>query len=114
MKIVLIDDEATVRGIVAEMLELDDHEVLQASSGPEGLDLLAAHGDVELVLTDVGMPHMNGWDVARAVKERYPGTRVGLITGYGEMNADASMRAAADFIIGKPVTEESLRAVRPS
>jgi CheY-like chemotaxis protein len=115
MKILLVDDEPTVRAIVAELLELDGHIVAQAENGPGALTLLAADKAFDLVLADVGMPRMNGWALAREIKERYPGIRVGLVTGYGETGPnDAQERSVVDFILAKPISEETLRATIPS
>jgi CheY-like chemotaxis protein len=66
---------------------------------------------VDVVLTDLGMPDMTGWDVARGVRTQRPGMPIGLITGWAvalEMSADE--RRAVDFVIAKPYTVEALRA----
>ncbi len=113
MRILLVDDEPSVRAIVAELLELEGHTVVQAENGPDGLAVLATDGGVELVLADVGMPRMNGWALAREVRARYPSVRVGLVTGYGSMGpSDPAERSVVDFIIAKPITEESLQVIR--
>jgi len=114
MKILLVDDEPTVRAIVAELLELDGHSVTQAENGPAALALLAGDKDFNLVLADVGMPRMNGWTLAREVRTGYPSVRVGLITGYGAtVPSDPADRSVVDFIIAKPITDESLQVIRP-
>jgi CheY-like chemotaxis protein len=114
MRILLVDDEPSVRAIVAELLELEGHTVVQAENGPDGLAMLATDAGVQLVLADVGMPRMNGWTLAREVRARYPTVRVGLITGYGATGpSDPAERSVVDFVIAKPITEESLRVIRP-
>jgi CheY-like chemotaxis protein len=113
MRILLIDDEPSVRAIVAELLEFEGHTVVQAENGPDGLAMLATDRSVELVLADVGMPRMNGWTLAREVRTRYPSVRVGLITGYGITGpSDAAERSVVDFVIAKPITEGSLQVIR--
>jgi CheY-like chemotaxis protein len=113
MRILLIDDEPSVRAIVAELLELEGHTVTQAENGPDGLAMLATDRGIELVLADVGMPGMNGWALAREVRTRYPSVRVGLITGYGITGpSDAAERSVVDFVIAKPITEGSLQVIR--
>ena len=115
MKILLVDDEPTVRDIVAELLELDGHIVARAENAPGALALLAADKSFDLILADVGMPHMNGWALAREVKGRYPDIRVGLVTGYGETGpSDPQDRSVVDFILAKPISEEVLRTVAPA
>jgi CheY-like chemotaxis protein len=113
MRILLIDDEPSVRAIVAELLELEGHTVTQAENGPDGLAMLATDRGIVLVLADVGMPGMNGWALAREVRTRYPSVRVGLITGYGITGpSDAAERSVVDFVIAKPITEGSLQVIR--
>src|SRR5882724_9909374 len=65
LKVLVIDDEPTVLEVIALMLAFDGHTVLTASNGEEGLARLAAGESVDLVLTDLMMPQINGWDVAR-------------------------------------------------
>ena len=109
--IVLIDDDQEVCHVIAEMLEEDGHRVIEAASGAEGLARLAETPGVDLVLTDLGMPDMTGWDVARAIKAMHPALLVGLVTGWGaEPQARPEERVAVDFILSKPVTQVALRA----
>ena len=82
LRILLIDDEPTVREALADTLVEDGHAVVQAPSGPEALARLGEGTPVDLVLTDLGMPEMTGWDVARAVRQRWPGLPIGLVTGW--------------------------------
>lgn len=110
LRILLIDDDAAVRAVLGAMLTEDGHTVVEASSGAAGLAQLAAGTPIDLVLTDLGMPGMTGWEVARAAKASHPHVRVGLITGWGEEpKASPEDRAGADFILAKPLTLEALR-----
>jgi signal transduction histidine kinase len=111
LAILLIEDEATVRETLAKLLTSQRHRVVQAAGGEEGLAQLGAGEPVDLVLTDLGMPGMTGWEVARAVKARWPHLPVGLITGWGEEpEGSDEERQAVDFVISKPVTLDTLRA----
>jgi len=119
LNILVIDDEPEVRETLAEMLVTEGHLVSQAAGGPEGLARLGAGAAVDLVLTDLGMPEMTGWQVAQAIKGRWPHLPVGLITGWGEeLEAFAEERRSVDVVITKPVTREGLREaiahVRPA
>ena len=106
-----MDDEREVRDVVAEILASQGHEVVQAAGGVEGLEYLDRGSPVDLILTDLGMPGMTGWEVARAAKARRPSLSVGLLTGWGEQPiAKPEDRAAADFVIAKPVTVAGLKA----
>lgn len=112
LRVLLIDDDAAVRSVVADMLAGDGHAVVQSASGAEGLAQLANEARVDLVLTDLGMLGMNGWDVARAVRAASPSTIVGLITGWDEgLGPKADEPSSVDLIVRKPVTQETLRDV---
>jgi len=108
-RILVIEDSAQVRELLATLLAEQGHSVTAAASGSEGLATLESGRAVDLVLTDLGMPGMTGWQVARAVKARWPGIRVGIVTGWGEHPAaTAAERASVDFVLAKPVSVDSL------
>jgi signal transduction histidine kinase/ActR/RegA family two-component response regulator len=87
--VLLVEDEAIVRRLVAEILESNGYSVLQAGDGPSALELLRRHtGGVDLLLTDVVMPGMSGPDVAAAVGTMRPGTQVLYISGYTDSAID--------------------------
>ena len=99
-KILVIDDEVSVLEIVAEVLTARGHSVTVAPGGREGL-LSFSSGGYDLVLTDLGMPDMNGWDVLRAVKESRPATPVLVLTGWGD-TAEAPSGSRPDGVLTKP------------
>lgn len=110
MRILVIDDELQVRSTLAEMLEEQGHTVTQAPSGREGIGLLEANPEmVDVVVSDLGMPDMTGWDVARAIQERWPTLPVGLITGWGETEITREERSRVNFVITKPFDKAMLR-----
>ena len=111
LTILLIDDEARVRLALADALVALGHTVLQAPGGRDGLEQLERGERVDVVITDLGMPGMNGWEVARAVKARWPDLPIGLVTGWpmgGELTPEEVGRV--DFVIAKPYTLEGLHA----
>jgi PAS domain S-box-containing protein len=105
-RVLVIDDEESIRDILADMLRSADHEVIMAQDGAEGLRLLdqiMASGSVDIVLTDLGMPGMTGWEVAATVSARYPQLPLGLITGWGSNIDEEQMRAhGVDLVVPKP------------
>jgi DNA-binding NtrC family response regulator len=104
-----VDDEDEVRAALAEMLIAQGHEVVQAGGGPDALRLLEEDGRIELVLTDLVMPAMSGWELAGAVKARRPALPVGVVTGWGDVpEAAPPARQSVDFVLPKPVTLEAL------
>jgi PAS domain S-box-containing protein len=108
--ILLIDDDPTVRRTMAELLQEVGHSVVVAEGGAEGLAHLGQNR-VDLVITDLGMPGMTGWEVARAVKLVTSHPPVILLTGWGERPANHSEHAdLVDRILGKPVRLDELLA----
>jgi len=111
LRILLIDDDPQVRAVVGELLTMNGHTVITAAGGLEGLARLDGDEMIDLVLTDLGMPGMTGWDVARAAKARRPEIRVGIITGWGEEERSRfEEQAVADFVLQKPITRAVLMA----
>lgn len=80
--LLIVDDDAEVRVIVAEFLEEFGYQVLQASDGVEALDVLARTPALRMMITDVRMPGMSGIELADLAMRRQPELRVILISGY--------------------------------
>ena len=112
-RVLVIDDEPSVRSLLRDVLRAAGHEALEAANGREGLAILDANGPFDLVLTDLGMPEMSGWEVARAVSERPSPPPVILVTGWGIQLDDRTLAASrVAAVVAKPFTvEEVLGAV---
>ncbi|HSB54127.1 MAG TPA: GAF domain-containing protein, partial [Gemmatimonadales bacterium] len=82
-RILLADDDAPVRHTLAGLLRASGQEVFEAASGAEAIERIRTAG-VDLVFTDLGMPEITGWDVARAAKAHRPDLPVVLLTGWGD------------------------------
>lgn len=109
MNILLVDDEPTLPEILAEFLVADGHHVQTASSGKEGWEKFQ-DGSFDLVVLDRTMPHMTGDQLAAAIKNAAPDTRVIMLTGFGEvMKASREKPGGVDLILSKPVTIQDLR-----
>jgi PAS domain S-box-containing protein len=102
VRILIIDDEEEIRGLLQEIVSADGHFVDIAPDGTVGLEKLGLQ-HYDLVFTDVGMPGLSGWDVAKKVKELNQKTPVALITGYHIYNATEELQEkGVDFILYKP------------
>jgi signal transduction histidine kinase/ActR/RegA family two-component response regulator len=81
--ILLVEDEDVVRRLALTVLESHGYHVLQAADGRDALRLAESHGHgIDMVLTDVVMPNMNGHDVAEALRSRFPKIKVLFMSGY--------------------------------
>jgi PAS domain S-box-containing protein len=111
-RILLIDDDPMVRESLADLLRAVGHIVLEADGGAAGLAILDAH-PIDIVLTDLGMGEMTGWEVARRVKARSPHLPVVLLTGWGQQAAmEPDAQELVRTVLSKPVTlEDLLRAI---
>jgi CheY-like chemotaxis protein len=104
MKILLVDDETSVLEVIGNFLLDCGYGIVSAGDGSEALRVLEKEGDVGLVLSDIRMPRMTGLEFLRAVRLRFPGTPVILITGHGDESVavDALHEGATDYL-KKPV-----------
>ncbi|MBI5837201.1 MAG: GAF domain-containing protein [Candidatus Eisenbacteria bacterium] len=111
VKVLVVDDEPTVREVMRDMLVNLGHQVILASDGSEALSLLRAQG-ADVVMTDLGMPGLNGWQVAQAVKCEWPGVPVVLITGWGgQLDLQEARNQNVDFVVSKPFQMEDVLRV---
>jgi CheY-like chemotaxis protein len=100
--ILVIDDDDRVRTLLKDILVFGGHQVIEASDGILGMKYLE-EGRFDMVLTDLGMPVMNGWEVAKWVKRKTPQVPVGLITGWGtHLEEEKVKESGVDLIIAKP------------
>ena len=111
-RVLLVDDNADAAEALAVALTLDGHTVAVAHDGPQAL-ALAPLFRPELVLLDIGLPGLNGYEVARRLRAMPGGDRLQLvaITGWGQAEDRQRARAAGfDLHLTKPVDQERLRA----
>lgn len=109
LKILVIDDILDLAQICCALLTEMGHEVEVAGTGQAGVARLAEER-FDLVMTDLGMPEMSGWEVASAVKSSFPACPVILVTGWGEV-AHELEGTGVDLILGKPYTRQNIEAV---
>jgi DNA-binding NtrC family response regulator len=113
--ILLVDDEAPARGLVRRILQMQGYTVLEASGGTDALQICRQHeGPIQLLLTDVLMPGMNGHYLAEQVTDLRPDTRVLYMSGYADSTLiTLTERKTQIAFIQKPFTPDALtRKVR--
>src|SRR5215211_3683405 len=103
-RILLADDEETVRGFLKRGLEFDGHIVTTAIDGSDALDRLTeASGAFDLLLTDIRMPIMDGIALALTTKRDYPDLRILLMTGFADQRERAKgLDAIVVDVLTKP------------
>ncbi len=107
-KVLVIDDEESIRKMMRMSLEMDGYEVLTAANGEAGLEVFDKEKP-PIVLLDVRMPGMDGLDVLDAIKSRAPDTEVIVVTGHGDMTtAVECLRREASNFLTKPLSDDLL------
>ena len=109
-KLLIVDDSATDRMIIKNMLY--NYDVLTAKDGQEAIRLLDEHADIDIIILDLNMPVMNGFEVLEAVKalDKEKQMRTIILTNYDELdNEIKGLQAGAVDFIRKPINLESLR-----
>jgi two-component system chemotaxis response regulator CheY len=115
-KILIVDDSATMRKILMRVIRqagVDTEGFLEASNGAEGLERLNADGTIDLILSDVNMPVMNGVDFVRAVRALAAKATVPIVmvtTEGGEAMVKTAMEAGASGYVTKPFTPETIKS----
>lgn len=107
--ILVVDDESSVRQVVARVLTYDKHMVAVATSAEEALELLAKQ-PFHIIISDLGMPGMNGWDLLAHARRLYPAIATVLMTGWGyQYDSTMAQSRGVDLILPKPFEMQDLR-----
>ena len=101
-RILVIDDEDSVRDVLSRMLKAKGHQVAVASDGEEGIERFRSE-PFDLVFTDLGMPKLSGWEVGKTIKAINPKVPIAMITGWGvELDRQKLSESGIDLSIAKP------------
>ena len=113
--ILVVDDDQVVLDSAAFLLEIRGYSVMRACGGREAIEAAASHtGAIELLLTDVTMPGINGWELAQELTGKRPDTKVIFMSGYAEdvLKAGAAEAEHIEFLQKPPETEALFRRIR--
>lgn len=112
IRILVIDDEEVIRDFLAEMFATVGYEADVAATGSQGISLFET-GRYDLVFSDLGLPEMSGWDVARAIRARNAKVPIVLLSGWGIQVDDVRIQeCGVDMVLSKPCQmDELLNAV---
>jgi two-component system, NtrC family, response regulator AlgB len=109
-KLLIVDDERNIRQTLARFLESCNYQVATADSGQQALEVVSKCEGFDLVLSDWRMAEMNGLELLKSIKEKFPGTIVILMTAYGTIdNAVAAMKAGAYDYFTKPFSLDQVQ-----
>ncbi|MHB8057689.1 MAG: response regulator [Desulfuromonadaceae bacterium] len=110
-RILVVDDEENARVALSKILTHDGYEVSAVRNGMEALNYLRSR-DVELIITDLNMPEMNGMMFLRELNRSHPASNVIMVTAYGEVESYLeAMTLGAFEYINKPVKYDELKKV---
>ncbi|HEX8951413.1 MAG TPA: response regulator, partial [Polyangia bacterium] len=102
-RVLLVEDDPDNREAMASLLALGGFEVIAADCGAAGVRAFA-DGAFDVVLTDLGLPDMDGWQVAGEIKQAAPAMPIALITGWGlNLDRDEIRRRGVDLLVKKPL-----------
>ena len=106
----IVEDEQDIRKLSKRLLEILGHAVDEVASGERAV-LMLRRRRYDVVLSDIGLPGMDGWAVARAVKQLSPSTKVGLVSGWEVPPHAEQLRAQGiDFLLPKPFDLDTIEA----
>ncbi|MCK1283393.1 response regulator [Bradyrhizobium sp. 44] len=110
-KILIADDEDSMRQLVARAIAMDGHETVTAQDGAEALEILTrANGAFDLLLTDIQMPVMDGIALALSVARDFPELTILLMTGFADQRERASnLNALVHDVVTKPFSVADIR-----
>jgi len=99
LRILVVDDESILRNLLEKILKKEGYEVMLAASGKEAVDVLERE-KVDIIISDIKMPEMDGFALLRIVKEKYPSVGVIMMTAYADAYSvkDALLLGADDYI----------------
>lgn len=110
IKVLVVDDESRMRKLIRDFLIRDNFEVLEASDGEEALDLFYRDKDIALIILDIMMPKINGWDVCREIRETSK-VPIIMLTAKGDENDELQgFDLGVDEYISKPFSPKILVA----
>ncbi|TPO10245.1 response regulator [Mesorhizobium sp. B1-1-5] len=110
-KLLIVEDDESVRTLAARALERDGHNVTIATDGAQGLDMIRqARGGFDLVVSDIRMPEMDGIKMATAAAKEFPTMRIMLMTGYADQRERAEeLDGIILDVVQKPFTLAEIR-----
>lgn len=111
-RILVVDDVAATRKLLARMLKIQQYDVVEAGSGSDALALLESDPDIRLVVSDYNMPKMDGYELTRRIRRQFPSDRlrvIGVSASNDRMVSVGFLKAGANDFISMPFIPEELQ-----
>ncbi len=109
-KILVVDDESRMRKLIRDFLEREGYQILEATDGVEAMDLFYADKNIDLIILDVMMPRMDGWQVCKEVRQ-YSKVPIVMLTARGEEQSELKgFGLGVDEYVSKPFSPKILVA----
>ena len=110
IKILIVDDESRMRKLIRDFLEREGYQILEASDGIEAMDMFYANKNIDLIILDVMMPRMDGWQVCKEVREHSKVPIMMLTARAEEQNELKGFELGVDEYVAKPFSPKILVA----
>ena len=109
IRVLWVDDEKMIRNVGKKLLKILNHSVDVAANGEEALNLLQ-NNQYDLMITDIGMPNMSGWQLAERIKGNYPEMKVAVVTGWGaDVSNEEKEKYGLGYVLAKPIRMVQLK-----
>ena len=110
LKVLVVDDEERMRKLISDFLKIKDFDVIEAGDGDEAVDKFFSDKEIALIILDVMMPKMNGWDVLKTIREHSKVPVIMLTARSEEQDELKGFEYGADEYISKPFSPKILVA----
>jgi signal transduction histidine kinase/CheY-like chemotaxis protein len=111
LRILVVDDDEQIRGVLCDMLEMDSHETVSCPDAVVALEAFAK-GQFDLVITDLGMPGISGLELAERIHRENPSLPIAMITGWGtQLNKEEVALKGVRTVLSKPFHLKDIRAL---
>lgn len=110
LKVLVVDDEDRMRKLISDFLKIKDYDVLEAGDGEEAIDIFFSEKDIALIVLDVMMPKMDGWEVLKTIREHSQVPVIMLTARSEEQDELKGFEYGADEYISKPFSPKILVA----
>ena len=109
-KVLIVDDEASVRRLTARMLKSLAYETIEAEGPSEAMTTCNEHGsEIDLIITDFNMPELSGTEMMEKIREDLPQMKVIYVSGFDMDTVSTNAPSAADTFLQKPYSRDTLK-----